>query len=262
MEIKANIQGLLTYLTMLAWLTGFVTSIIKKKNLAEWFFFGGFIIATVSFVYRGLQVDHIPMQNTYEVFLTMGMLIYPISVFAKEIQKIGLEEVDMLLGLIILFPVGFVFDAEPKPLPPALQSWLFGPHVAVYLLAYVIMTKAAIQAAAGLPGRVQKDPALADYERGAYRLICLGFPFLTLGLILGSVWGHLAWGRYWGWDPKELWSLVTWLVYLLYFHFRYMFGRKYVIINNILVIIGFLAIIVTLFVVNFANIFKGLHSYA
>jgi len=93
-------------------------------------------------------------------------------------------------------------------------------------------------------------------------MVYAGFPLLTLGLILGSYWGKLAWGDYWGWDPKELWSLASWMVFLAYFHFRYMFGKKHPNINSLLAILGMVAIIITLLWVNLSRIFSGLHSYA
>ncbi|KKL20017.1 hypothetical protein LCGC14_2459660, partial [marine sediment metagenome] len=96
---------------------------------------------------------------------------------------------------------------------------------------------------------------------GTYRMICFGFPLLTLGLILGSWWGKLAWGDFWGWDPKELWSLASWLVYVGYLHFRYMFGKKYARISSSLAILGIIAIVITLLWVNLSRIFTGLHSY-
>jgi ABC-type transport system involved in cytochrome c biogenesis permease subunit len=99
-------------------------------------------------------------------------------------------------------------------------------------------------------------------EQATYRMVCLGFPLLTLGLLLGSVWGKLAWGDYWGWDPKEMWSLASWLVYLGYFHFRYMFGKKHPRINSMWVVLGIVVILVTLLWVNLSRLFSGLHSYA
>jgi hypothetical protein len=99
-------------------------------------------------------------------------------------------------------------------------------------------------------------------EDATYRIVCAGFPLLTLGLILGSYWGKQAWGDYWGWDPKELWSLASWLVFLGYFHFRYMFGKKHPRINSLWAIAGMAAIIITLLWVNLSRIFSGLHSYA
>jgi ABC-type transport system involved in cytochrome c biogenesis permease subunit len=191
----------------------------------------------------------------------MGMMLWPLSVFCRRVLRISGGAADTLIGAILLFPAGFVFHAEPQRLPPALQSWLFIPHVAVYLLSYVIMAKAAIQALGQL-SNMSVDENFVDREEGTYRMICFGFPFLTLGLILGSWWGKLAWGDYWSWDPKELWSLVSWLVYVGYFHFRYMFGKKYARINSAFAILGLAAIVITLLWVNLSKIFPGLHSYA
>jgi ABC-type transport system involved in cytochrome c biogenesis permease subunit len=189
----------------------------------------------------------------------------------------------MLIGVVVLFPAGFVFIAEPQQLPPALQSWLFGPHVLVYMLSYILMTKAAVQAAAqmagkpfdsaqgreswhGLPAREDTAkmavPHLLLPEEATYRMVCAGFPLLTLGLVLGSIWGQNAWGDWWGWDPKELWSLASWLVYVGYFHFRYMFGKKFPRINSLWAIVGLVVIIITLLWVNLSRLFPGLHSYA
>ncbi|RPJ31170.1 MAG: c-type cytochrome biogenesis protein CcsB, partial [Planctomycetaceae bacterium] len=99
-------------------------------------------------------------------------------------------------------------------------------------------------------------------EQATYELIAIGFPLLTLGLVLGSWWGQLAWGNYWGWDPKELWSLASWLVYVGYFHWRYMFGKIHSRINSLWAIAGMAAIIITLLWVNLSRLFPGLHSYA
>jgi ABC-type transport system involved in cytochrome c biogenesis permease subunit len=168
----------------------------------------------------------------------------------------------MMIAAILLFPAGFIFSAEPLKLPPALQSWLFVPHVAVYLLAYVMMAKAAVQATLQLYGRNDASDELVSYEDGTYRMVCLGFPLLTLGLVLGSLWGKLAWGDYWGWDPKELWSLASWLAYVGYLHFRCMFGRKHARINSAWAIMGIVMILITLLWANLSKIFTGLHNYA
>jgi ABC-type transport system involved in cytochrome c biogenesis permease subunit len=169
----------------------------------------------------------------------------------------------MLIGAVLLLPAGFVFGAEPQKLPPALQCWLFTPHVAVYLMSYVMMGKAAVQAFCQLKVKTDdRTQNLLNYEEGTYRMICFGFPLLTLGLILGSWWGKLAWGDYWGWDPKELWSLASWLIYVGYFHFRCMFGKKHERICSSLAILGTVVIVITLLWVNLSRIFLGLHNYA
>lgn len=263
MELKYTFQGFLIYSSMAAYLTAFVITVLRRPRLGPAFYCGGFVIAVISFGYRWYHVNHIPMQNLFEVFVMMGALIYPLSVFCRRVLRVGTEVVDMLIGVMVLVPPGFFFSADPQQLPPALQCWLFAPHVVVYMLSYILMTKAAVQSLAYWSAK--NRPAgghFVDYERGTYRMISFGFPLMTLGLVLGSWWGHLAWGDFWGWDPKELWSLATWLIYLVYFHFRSLYGRTYKHINSMWAILGFMGIVITLLWVNLAEMFIGLHSYA
>ncbi|MFH1882451.1 MAG: cytochrome c biogenesis protein CcsA [Planctomycetota bacterium] len=261
MEIKYTIQGLLIYANIIAYLCAFVTSLLRRRKIGHILYLFGFAIAVFAFGYRWYHVRHVPLQNLFEVFLCLGMICYPVSLFCRRFLRVGGYSADMLIGAIVLFPAGFVFNAEPQQLPPALQSWLFTPHVAVYMLSYIIMAKATFQAISQLAGK-GPDENLLPPEQATYRIICIGFPLLTLGLVLGSYWGKLAWGDYWGWDPKELWSLASWLVYVGYFHFRYMFGKKHPRINSFLAIAGMAAIIITLLWVNLSRLFPGLHSYA
>lgn len=261
MAIKYTLQGLLVYTTMAAYLLAFLTLLAGRRKAGTIVSILGFLVAIASFAYRWHHVQHIPLQNLFEVFLFLGLLCYPISWLSRRLLRIGTQWADMLIGAIVLFPAGFVFNAEPMPLPPALQSWLFGPHVAVYMIAYIFMAKAAIQAGAQLGG-VEPKEAWLPREQATYELVAVGFPLLTLGLVLGSWWGQLAWGSYWGWDPKELWSLASWLVYLGYLHWRYMFGKKHATLNSLWAIVGMAAIIITFLWVNLSRLFPGLHSYA
>lgn len=266
MQIKYTLQGLLIYLTIAAYLTAFLTCLLRRYKPGRILYTLGFVIASVSLTYRWYHVSHLPMQNLFEVFICLGFLIWPISQISEKFLAVGGRHslsADMLIGVIVLIPAGFFFSAEPQHLPPALQSWLFAPHVAVYMLSYVFMAKAAFQGACRLVVKVPASaPNLLTPERATYRMICVGFPLLTLGLILGSLWGQFAWGDYWGWDPKELWSLASWLVYVGYLHFRYMFGKKLPRINSLWVLLGMTVIIITLLWVNLSKLFTGLHSYA
>lgn len=261
MEIKYTIQGLLIYIAIGAYLLGFAAALLRHAKAGHILYIFGFAAAAVAFGYRWYHVRHIPFQNLFEVFLSLGVLIYPVSLFCRRVLYVSGFSADMLIGAIVLFPAGFVFSAESRYLPPALQSWLFAPHVAVYVLAYIFMAKAACQAILQLIGFNQSE-SLLPYENATYRIICAGFPLLTLGLVLGSVWGKLAWGDYWNWDPKELWSLASWLVYVGYFHFRCMFGKTRPRMNSIWAIAGLAVIVTTILWVNLARLFGGLHSYA
>jgi ABC-type transport system involved in cytochrome c biogenesis permease subunit len=261
MAIKYTFQGLLIYIVIAVYLLAFIATLLRRPKTGQSFFLMGFIVAAIAFCYRWHDVRHVPFQNMFEVFLSMGMMVWPLSIFCRRVLQISDDATDMLIGIILLFPAGFIFHAEPQKLPPALQSWLFIPHVAIYLISYVIMAKAAVLAFRQLR-TMNAGENIVDCEEGTYRLICFGFPLLTLGLVLGSYWGKLAWGDYWSWDPKELWSLVSWLMYVGYFHWRYMFGKSYTRINSAFAIFGLAAIVITLLWVNLSIILPGLHSYA
>jgi ABC-type transport system involved in cytochrome c biogenesis permease subunit len=263
MMIKNTPQGYLIYAAMAAMLLAFIATVFRRKRTGQAIYAGSFLIVVAALIYRWVDVKHVPMQNLFEVFLCLGM-IYPVSLFCRKFLRVGGDAADMLIGFIVLFPAGFVFNAEPQQLPPALQCWLFAPHVAVYMAAYAVMAKATVQAVACLIGKDRPlDEGLVSYEQGTYRIISMGFPLLTLGLILGSWWGKLAWGDYWGWDPKEMWSLASWLVYVIYFHVRSTYGVKQVKLNSIVAVAGMAVIIITLLWVNLSRIFAGgLHSYA
>ena len=138
---------------------------------------------------------------------------------------------------VVMLPLWIVGRAVlAKELVPALQSPLLVPHVGAYLVSYAIL----IFAAFGL----------------GERLVPFGFFLMTLALVLGALWGKICWGDWWQYDPKEMWSLATWLTFAGYFHFR---SRARVAVW--LLRFGAVMIILTLTWVNFARIFRGLHSY-
>lgn len=220
----------------------------------------GFAILIAAFVLRWRQVGHVPMQSLFEIFLTLGMVIYPLSLFCRKVLAIDSPAVDAAIGLIVLVPAGLFFKSDPQHLPPALQSRLFIPHVASYILAYILLAMATAQANFAIFSRSAENTLRR--EASAHRLVRLGFPLLTAGLVLGAWWGERAWGDYWHWDPKELWSLATWLIFLGYLHFRRAAGVRQPRLNAFLVVSGGLAVIITLLWVNLSRLFPGLHNYA
>jgi len=241
---------------MSGYLAAFAAAVTRARRLSRVLFATGFALASLAFVYRWCQTGHAPMQNLFEVFLALGVLAWPGSLFWRRWLSVQESAVDPLLGFLILFPVGFLFSSEPRPLPPALQSGLFVPHVAAYLAAYVILLRAACVAGTSL---VRGD----ESEQVTYRLVAFGFPPLTLGLVLGSLWARLAWGDYWGWDPKELWSLATWLTFAAYLHLGKFEGKGFGRLRAAVVVTGGVFILLTLLWVNLAGkLFPGLHSYS
>ena len=152
--------------------------------------------------------------------------------------------------------------ADAAPLVPALQNnLLLTAHVAVSIVAYGTFAVSFGAAVLYLlqervPAGILPDAGLLD-EIG-YRSVTIGFPFMALVIILGALWANVAWGRYWGWDPKETASLVTWLIYGAYLHARTLRGWKGDR-SAALLVVGFGAVLFTYF----GNLFfGGLHSYA
>ena len=220
----------------------------------------GFV--TVSLVCRTLATGHGPFANMYEfsVAFAWGILVV-LAWFEHRYRQ-------RLLGLVAL-PVAFglmayalTIPSTIEPLVPALQnSLLLTVHVAVAIVAYgsftVAFASAVLHLAQPEAGRWGL-PRPAALDEIGYRSIVVGFPFLTLTIVLGALWADTAWGRYWGWDPKETASLVTWFIYGAYLHARVMRGWRG---NRAawLLVLGFAATLFTYF----GNLFfGGLHSYS
>ena len=261
MMVKATLQGGLIYLTMALFLAA--AALLRGKYRAAgrslWFF--GFAVAVASVVWRGLHTGHPPMQNLFEFFLCMAAFLWPLSFLSRRQTGADTAFQDALLGLLILFPAGFVFSEEVRRLPPALQSPLFIPHVGSYVTGYVLLARAALMA---LPlFRADAEAARVRQADAASRqTAAAGFVLLTLGLLLGSLWGKICWGHYWQWDPKEMWSLATWFAYGGYFHYRLKHGLRSPRTLAVLLWVGLLFVVLTLTWINVSKFFIGVHSYA
>jgi len=156
-----------------------------------------------------------------------------------------------------------------EPLIPALQSNWLTSHVVTCFMGYAAFTiafgcgliyllknkeKGSVEKPASFSGKL---PDFVTLDTLIYQSIALGFVFLTIGIMTGSIWAHYAWGSYWSWDPKETWSLITWLVYAILLHSRYVRGWRGKRMA-ILAIIGFACVLFTYLGVNYL---PGLHSY-
>ena len=264
MELKTTPQGLLIYLTMAAFLIAAILLRTKRQQtLGQGFWFAGFAAAVVSLIYRGVHTGHPPMQNLFEFFLCMAASLWPLSLLSKKQTGLDTRFQDALLGLLILFPAGFIFGEDPRRLPPALQSHLFIPHVGSYVAAYIILARAAFMAIPLFFAKTLADPMrIRQLDTASRQTTALGFALLTLGLLIGSLWGKICWGHYWQWDPKEMWSLATWFAYGAYFHYRLKNGTRNPRALAALLLLGLLFIILTLTWINLSRLFTGVHSYA
>jgi cytochrome c-type biogenesis protein CcsB len=240
----------------------------------------GALIHTASLAIRGIAVDRVPWGNMYEFSALVGL----IAVFAflgalaraPQIRYLGVFV--MLPVILLMFLAGTVLYAKAEPLVPALQSYWLAIHVSAAASAEgILMTSAVItmlflirqryDVQSKEPGRRIKFPvslgarlpAPATLDKVAYRTVAFAFPIYTFGVIAGAIWAEAAWGRYWGWDPKETWAFIAWVVYAAYLHARATAGwkgRAAAWIN----LLGFGAMTFNFFVVNI--VISGLHSYA
>ena len=238
----------------------------RKKFLAfaeNGFLFAGWALHAYLLVTRALQAHRFPLTDTYETLILFAWLLAVISFFAAvrfEFRWIKLLGISVALCLLIF---SLFINDEIHPLMPALRSgWLYF-HVGAYIIAY-----ASFAIAFGLSlvfigififSRGAHKAALDNLEGMTFRMIDVGFPFLTVGLACGSIWASISWGRFWNWDAKEVWALTTWLIYAGCLHLRH--TRNLRGINaTVLAAVGFIVILFTYIGVNL--FFSTLHTYS
>jgi cytochrome c-type biogenesis protein CcsB len=195
---------------------------------------------TVGLAVRGTRADHWPLTNRFEFALGWVWAILAFHLLlehALQTRSAGAFVLPLAL-LIALWAFGRPQDEQfIRPLAPALQSTWFPLHVACTALAYGAFTVAGGFGAAFLLSEWLRQRNLVSPEDQLptpyfptpyhiWRAVGLGFPWLTLGMLTGAIWAQHAWGRYWDWDPKECWTLVIWLTYLLLLHGRSLRGWR------------------------------------
>ncbi|MBX7269526.1 c-type cytochrome biogenesis protein CcsB [Micromonospora sp. Llam7] len=224
-------------------------------------------------VTRGLAADRMPWGNMYEFVLTVSFI--GVAAWLVVLVKWPfLRRLGLFLTLVMVLLVAtaeLVLYTPIVPLVPALNSYWFIVHVSTIVFASGLFLLGVIPAAAYLmragyesgkrsfPYTLAKRlPAAAGLERLTFVLHAFSFPIFTFAVIAGAIWAEAAWGRPWGWDPKETWAFISWVVYAGYLHARATPSVK----RNVatwLAILGFLTVLMNLFGVNI--FFEGLHSY-
>ncbi|SCL16970.1 cytochrome c-type biogenesis protein CcsB [Micromonospora rhizosphaerae] len=225
-------------------------------------------------VTRGGAAERMPWGNMYEFVLTVTF-IGTAAWLAVLWQRPSLRRLGLFLTLVMVLLLAFAelkLYVQVTPLMPALQSYWFVIHVSTIVFASGIFLLGVVPAVAYLmragweQGRrsfpytlARRLPAAAGLERLTFALHAFAFPIFTFAVIAGAIWAEAAWGRAWGWDPKETWAFISWVVYAGYLHARATPSVKRNVATWISVL-GFLTMLMNLFGVNF--FFTGLHSYA
>jgi cytochrome c-type biogenesis protein CcsB len=235
----------------------------------------GFLMNAGQIATRGLAADRWPWGNMFEFVVAICLCAVAAFLFAAVRYQAR------FLGTFVLVPVLLLLGIAARwlytdagPVVPALHSYWIAIHVSAAIVAtgafmvsgsaaitYLVARRSEIKRAAGekVAGIAGRLPSSELLDRVSHRFIVLAFPLWTFAIIAGAVWADEAWGRFWGWDPKEVWSFITWVVYAAYLHARATAGWKGSK-STWIGIIGFACLLFNFFGVNY--MFSGLHSYA
>lgn len=239
--------------TFYAFIASFVVYVIREivkkdflRYVATIFFFAATVFNSIVVYERWSKSGHAPFSNLYEslVFFAWAIAIVfflmdVVTMIMKYTTGRRLGVIGAIQSLLALSMVGYAaFGADDaiRPLMPALQSTWMSIHVTVYFLGYAALSVSfasgivylVLRAIRGEGKKTAQGDDVAStvtYDKLGYIAVSIGFPFLTFGIISGAVWAKSAWGTYWSWDPKETWSLITWLFYLVYLHLPFAIPR-------------------------------------
>ncbi|KQY39132.1 MULTISPECIES: c-type cytochrome biogenesis protein CcsB [Nocardia] len=235
----------------------------------------GAVLHIGSIVLRGFATHRFPLGNMYE-FTTMATAAAVVIglIFLRDQRYRAMWAFLLVPVLILMFLAGTVLYADAAPVVPALRSFWLPIHVTIVsigsgvflvsgvasLLYLFRMRQPAGEESTGILGTIARRlPDARTLDQLAYKTTIIGFPLFGAGVILGAIWAEAAWGRFWGWDPKETCSFIAWVLYAAYLHARATSGwrdTKAAWIN----IAGFVAMLFNLFIINM--VISGLHSYA
>jgi len=272
MEANVLLFELALTFYLLATIAGVVEIFRKKKGTSKavlYLAMIGFLCHTANIIVRYVQGGHIPVTNMHEATSFFAWCIAILFFFHEYRYKPRLLSSFIMPFVFIIMFLSAVFPREIGTISPVLKSYWFGIHV---VLAFLGDAAFAMACGIGIMYLIQernvkskhinnlflKLPSLQVLDELNYHLITIGFPLLSLAIITGVIWANTAWGTFWRWDPKEVWSLITWFIYALVLHLRLTLGwrgKKAAILS----IIGFAIVIFAFFGVTL--ILKGRHVF-
>ena len=278
--INTTILSWVTFIYFAAFVFYLFRMILGREfwgKIATWTALAGLVAQSVALIIRwktsyDLGIGHAPLSNFYESLIFFAwtiVFLYLLMEWRLKNRSIGVFVIPVAFLIMAYASIAPGVNNRIEPLIPALQSNWLTSHVLTCFLGYAAFTVAFalgvmffIKSTAGAdsskPGIfIRLLPSENMMDELMYQCAALGFIFLTLGIVTGSVWAHYAWGAYWSWDPKETWSLITWLTYAVMLHVRLVRGwrgRR----MAIMAIVGFACVLFTYLGVNFL---PSLHSY-
>ena len=210
----------------------------KVARIATAFMILGFVLLFAGVIARGVSAGRVPWGNMYEFSIT-GALAF-CGAYLAALRKYDLRWLGLLVSIAVLLTLGTaitVLYRPSAPLVPALKSTWLVIHVSaaiisggVFLLANTIAAAYlyldSMQAKGERKAWAKRLPSLEVLDQLSYRLVAFVFPLWTFAVVAGAIWAEHAWGRYWGWDPKETWAFITWVAYAAYLHARVTVGWR------------------------------------
>ena len=208
------------------WFAGLIVFYSGKqqfnKLLGNIFFGLGFLLLVALIIYLWINLQRPPLKTSGETRLWYSVFVPFVGFTLYYRWKMRwLPAYSIILASVFVLINYFEPENFDKTLMPALQSDWFVPHVVVYMFAYSILTVSMLIAIKALYIYYTRHEIDKNLLTLADNVVYIGFAFLSFGLLFGAFWAKEAWGTYWSWDPKETWSLISWLFYLLYIHLRY-----------------------------------------
>jgi cytochrome c-type biogenesis protein CcsB len=211
---------------------------LRSNRVATIFFLIATAALTVGVISRGISATRVPWGNMYEFSIT-GALTFALAYLVIG-RKYDLRWLGLPITILILLILGTAITLlyrPSAPLVPALQSTWLVVHVAaaifsggLFLLSNTVAATYLwidrMERTGGRSEFAKRFPSLDLLDQLSYRLVAFVFPLWTFAIIAGAIWAEAAWGRYWGWDPKETWSFITWILYAAYLHARVTAGWK------------------------------------
>ena len=256
-------------------LIGLIIMVIReqqKKSLLvkilSWVLFTGFLFHTFGLGLRWYIAGHSPMSNGYESMIFISWVTLLAGFIFSRKSAFALSATAVLAGMTLMVAHLSFMDPEITNLVPVLKSYWLTLHVSVITGSYGFLGLGAILGIITMillslsneKNRERISNTIDELTVINFKTLILGLYFLTIGTFLGAVWANESWGRYWGWDPKETWSLITIIVYSLVTHSRMIPGMRNIYTFNLLSLFAFSSVLMTYFGVNYY--LSGLHSYA
>ncbi len=267
--------SVLEILVLTAYGGAFLLFLAQYRGAGFATFTGGWVANACIVAVNWTVGGHPPFGNMYHVMVFLGLCFLPLYLLLRYRHGLGwlhayfaLASVVAMVGALSIGLTrgrGIVWQRMP-----ALQSPWFVPHVVSYMISYALATVAFVLTMTGVfkGWKGEGDEALTPsaesgksvYAQASHTVLRIALPFMTFGLLSGALWAEEAWGRYWSWDPKETWSLITWTLYMIYLHCRRSPRLRHR--ARIAQILAFAALLTTFLLVNLLpRLSSVLHSY-